>query len=166
MLSHLQIIKQQECLRSDGTRPLDKGLEDALTDYDYDVTFHLFPLPLSLQSSYAPVRNREFQRDESNFKGTGKKGKGRNKGNSQGSNAAPRGVKGAVGSDNPGVMSCVLKSHLLLMRMRFAVRIRMKCPKGRTDLGSSSTVSLSMKAYSRNLCWYGRSYSLLLETWL
>lgn len=32
------------------------------------------------------------------------KGKGRNKGNSQGSNAAPRGVKGAVGRDNPGVM--------------------------------------------------------------
>jgi hypothetical protein len=57
----------------------------------------------------------------------------------------------------------VLKSHLLLMCMRFAVSIRMKCPKGRTDLWSSSTVSLSMKAYSRNLCWYGRSYSLLLH---
>lgn len=95
---------------ADGTRPLDKGLEEALTDYD--VTFHLLPLPLSSQSAYAPVRNREFQRDGnfqrdgSNFKGAGKKGKSKSKGSSQGSSAAPRGVKGAVGRDGCGRPLC------------------------------------------------------------
>lgn len=43
-----------------GTKPLDKGLDEALADY-YEVTFHLLPLPLSSQTSYAPVRNRDFK---------------------------------------------------------------------------------------------------------
>ena len=43
---------------ADGTKPLDKALEEAMSDFE--VTFHLLPLPLSSQSSYAPVRNREL----------------------------------------------------------------------------------------------------------
>ena len=90
----------------DGTRPLDKGLLEALTDYN--VTFHLLPLPLPSSSSYAPVRNKEFQEREASFKGKssqfGRKGKG--KGKSQGSSVAPRGVQGAVGRDNKGRSLC------------------------------------------------------------
>ena len=54
---------------ADGTRPLDRGLDEALSDYD--VTFHLLPLPFTVPNAYAPVRNREMQsgRDDQNFKG-------------------------------------------------------------------------------------------------
>lgn len=54
---------------ADGTKPLDRGLQEALLDYE--VTFHLLPLPLSGGSSYVPVRNKEQQaaREEPPFKG-------------------------------------------------------------------------------------------------
>lgn len=93
---------------ADGARPLNKGLDDALLDYD--VTFDLLPLPLVTGHPYAPVRNRDLQpaREERSFKGfgTGKKGEGKAKGGQQGSSAAPRGVKGAVGRDNRGRAIC------------------------------------------------------------
>lgn len=92
---------------ADGTRPLDAGLDAALTDYD--VTFHLLPLPLPSSSAYAPVRNRETQLARDDF-GKGfnqnRKGKGKSKQNQQGSSAAPRGIKGAVGCDNRGRAIC------------------------------------------------------------
>ena len=91
----------------DGTKPLDKGLDDALSDYD--VTFHLLPLPMSVANAYAPVRNRDFSgRDDTGFKGynNNRKGKGKAKSNQQGSSSAPRGIKGAVGRDNRGRALC------------------------------------------------------------
>lgn len=94
---------------ADRKKPLDKALDDALMDYK--VTFHLLPLPIASQSSYAPLRNRDGQsqasgRDEQSYKGCGyghgKKGKGKPKSNQQGSGVAPRGIKGVVGRDSRG----------------------------------------------------------------
>jgi hypothetical protein len=94
---------------ADRKKPLDKALDDALMDYK--VTFHLLPLPIASQSSYAPLRNRDGQsqasgRDEQSYKGYGfghgKKGKGKPKSNQQGSGVAPGGIKGAVGRDSRG----------------------------------------------------------------
>eukprot|EP00435_Cladocopium_sp_Y103_P070966 s60_g36.t1 len=103
MSQTVEDIKQQ----ADGSRPLDKALGEALADYN--VTFHLLPLPLPSSSSYAPVRNRENFQGESNYKGKsgafGRKGKGKSKG-SQGSSVAPRGIKGAVGRDAKGRAIC------------------------------------------------------------
>ena len=93
--------------RADGSRPLDAALHEALADYN--VTFHLLPLPAPSNSSYAPVRNRDdAPTRESNYKGfqQGRKGKGKNKGQGQGSSVAPRGVKGAVGRDSKGRAIC------------------------------------------------------------
>eukprot|EP00435_Cladocopium_sp_Y103_P063137 s464_g24.t1 len=102
MSQNVDDIKQQP----DGSRPLDKALMEALSDYN--VTFHLLPLPLPSSSSYAPVRNRD-QQFESGYKGKagsfGKKGKGKAKG-AQGSSVAPRGIKGAVGRDGKGRAIC------------------------------------------------------------
>eukprot|EP00435_Cladocopium_sp_Y103_P022983 s4341_g5.t1 len=103
MSQNVEDIKQQ----ADGSRPVDKALGEALADYN--VTFHLLPLPLPSSSSYAPVRNRENFQSESNYKGKagafGRKGKGKSKG-SQGSSVAPRGIKGAVGRDAKGRAIC------------------------------------------------------------
>ena len=97
----------------DGTRPLDKSLHEALNDYN--VTFHMFPLPVASASVYAPVRNRDDHatgsatgRDTS-YKGQSftRKGKGKGKqSNAQGSSFAPRGIKGAVGKDSKGRAIC------------------------------------------------------------
>ena len=91
---------------ADGSRPLDAALHEALADYN--VTFHLLPLPAPSNSSYAPVRNKDDVPRESNYKGfqQGRKGKGKNKGQGQGSSVAPRGVKGAVGRDSKGRAIC------------------------------------------------------------
>jgi len=93
---------------ADGTRPLDKGLDAALSDYE--VTFHLLPLPLLAAGAYAPVRTRDAQPSGNTDFGKGynqnRKGKGKAKNNQQGSSAAPRGIKGAVGRDNRGRAIC------------------------------------------------------------
>ena len=92
--------------RADGTRPLDTAIHEALADYN--VTFHLLPLPAPSSSNYAPVRNKEDGPREFGPKGypSGRKGKGKNKGQGQGSSVAPRGVKGAVGRDSKGRAIC------------------------------------------------------------
>lgn len=93
---------------ADGTRPLDAALTNALNDYN--VAFHLLPLPLSSLPSY----NAQRSDSQSSFppapptghgpytrpSGKGKKGKGKGKGVSLGSSYAPRGIKGCVGRDN------------------------------------------------------------------
>lgn len=93
---------------ADGTKPLDAGLDAALTDYD--VTFHLLPLPLPQSNAYAPVRNKDQNafRDDVAPKGfnANRKGKGKAKSNQQGSSVAPRGIKGAVGRDQRGRAIC------------------------------------------------------------
>ena len=97
---------------ADGSRPLDKALHEALSDYN--VTFHMLPLPLAAASAYAPVRSKDDQggREQNygpqNFKGNsfGKKGKGKSKASGQGSSYAPRGIKGAVGQDSKGRPIC------------------------------------------------------------
>ena len=98
---------------ADGTRPLDKALQEALADYN--VAFHMLPLPLPAASAYAPMRNKdEFNKDgnfggrDSGYKGQNffRKGKGKSKGQSQGSSFAPRGIKGAVGRDARGRPIC------------------------------------------------------------
>ena len=103
MSQNVDDIKQQ----GDGSRPLDAALMEALTDYN--VTFHLLPLPLPSSSTYAPVRNRDAQQAEFGYKGksfpSGRKGKGKSKGQ-QGSSVAPRGIKGAVGRDPKGRAIC------------------------------------------------------------
>ena len=87
---------------------LNRGLDEAHSDYD--VTFHLLPLPLSVSNAYAPVCNRDLQtgREDCGFKGfnSNRKGKGKSKSNQQGSSPAPRGIKGAVGRDNRGRTLC------------------------------------------------------------
>ena len=96
----------------DGTRPLDRALHDALNDYN--VTFHMLPLPTTSMGMYAPVRNRDdFQGGGSSGRdlgyenhNSGKKGKGKAKNNAQGSSFAPRGIKGAVGRDSKGRAIC------------------------------------------------------------
>eukprot|EP00435_Cladocopium_sp_Y103_P065000 s975_g26.t1 len=94
MSQNVDDIKQQP----DGSRPLDKALHDAIADYN--VAFHLLPLPLPSSSSYAPVRNRDAQQYESKYKGKmnagNRKGKGKSK-SQQGSSVAPRGIKGTAG---------------------------------------------------------------------
>eukprot|EP00435_Cladocopium_sp_Y103_P050176 s2135_g15.t1 len=97
---------------ADGSRPLDKALHEALSDYN--VTFHMLPLPMSSQSAYAPMRNKDENPREymsgSNFGGKGnqgRKGKGKNKGGGQGSSVAPRGIKGAAGRDSKGRAICL-----------------------------------------------------------
>ena len=51
---------------ADGTRPLDKALHDALSDYN--VTFHMLPLPMASSNAYAPLRSREDHSNrEQNF---------------------------------------------------------------------------------------------------
>ena len=94
---------------ANGVKPLDKGLEDALLD-NYEVTFHLLPLPLSVGGAYGPLRNKEQQlgKEEHSAKGfpANRKGKGKTKGSTQGSSSAPRGIKGAVGRDNRGRPLC------------------------------------------------------------
>ena len=103
MSQNVDDIKQQP----DGSRPLDKAIMEALADYN--VSFHLLPLPLPASSSYAPVRNREATQYEGGYKGKagvfGRKGKGKSK-NQQGSSVAPRGIKGAVGRDSKGRAIC------------------------------------------------------------
>lgn len=110
----------QNCndIRPNGNvRPLDNVLRDALQDYN--VTFHLLPLPLpakdqsaSTSASYAPLRPRD---DSQGAKGYGGgKGKSKQKGKSRkggkglnlGSSHAPRGIEGAVGRDSRGRPIC------------------------------------------------------------
>ena len=90
-----------------GERPLDQALQNALSDYN--VAFHLLPLPLSHTANYAPYRARDNAqpRDES-IKGSfqHKKGKGKHKSSSKGSSVAPRGIQGAVGRDARGRAIC------------------------------------------------------------
>lgn len=91
-----------------GDRPLDKALSEALSDYN--VAFHLLPLPLHVGTSYAPMRNKDSQNTREDF-GKGfnqnrKGGKGKNKGNAKGSSVAPRGIQGAVGRDARGRPIC------------------------------------------------------------
>ena len=92
--------------KADGTKPLDAALHEALTDYN--VVFHMLPLPVPPSSSYAPMRNRDEPNRDAGYKGqaAGKKGKGKNKGQNQGSSFAPRGAKGAVGRDAKGRAIC------------------------------------------------------------
>ena len=79
----------------DDVRPLDKALEDALRDYN--TAFHLLPLPKPQVVEQAPKRNTsEPYPAPSYHKG---KGKTKNKGESFGANAAPRGYSGCVGRD-------------------------------------------------------------------
>ena len=96
-----------------GVRPLDQALHDALNDYN--VTFHMLPLPIASVSAYAPVRNRDDHPNVHNpgqgsgYKGQSfsRKGKGKAKhGGAQGSSFAPRGIKGAVGRDSKGRAIC------------------------------------------------------------
>ena len=90
-----------------GERPLDRALQDALSDYN--VAFHLLPLPLQHAPSYAPYRtwDNAQPRDEP-AKGIfqHRKGKGKNKSNAKGSSVAPKGVQGAVGRDSKGRPIC------------------------------------------------------------
>ena len=97
---------------ANGLKPLDKAIHEALMDYN--VTFHMLPLPQTSASAYAPVRHREDQqRDQgsgwrdSGYKGNqaSRKGKGKNKGGG-GSSFAPRGIQGAVGRDAKGRPIC------------------------------------------------------------
>ena len=91
------------CLAAVGTRPLDVALEAASNNYD--VTFHLLPMPLQPSGAGAPVRTKGAQSNSGNFaKGfnQNRKGKGKSKQNAQGSSTSPRGIKGAVGRDNRG----------------------------------------------------------------
>ena len=103
MSQNVDDIRQQP----DGSRPLDRAIMEALSDYN--VAFHLLPLPLPSSSSYAPVRNREASQFDTNYKGksgsSGRKGKGKSK-NQQGSSVAPRGITGAVGRDSKGRAIC------------------------------------------------------------
>ena len=93
--------------KADGARPLDAALHQALQDYN--VAFHLLPLPQQHGGSYAAVRSQEnaggFARD-SRPSPKGKKSKGYGKSNGGGSSLAPRGVAGAVGRDNKGRPVC------------------------------------------------------------
>lgn len=96
--------------RADGSRPLDNLLDAALQDYN--VAFHLLPLPLPAQqqgSSYAPFRPRDQEYEsKGNAKGKGKqrrKGKQGSK-TSFGSSYAPKNIPGAVGKDNRGRPLC------------------------------------------------------------
>ena len=93
---------------ANGLKPLDKAIHEALMDYN--VTFHMLPLPQTSASAYAPVRHREDQqRDQgSGWRDSGykaiklsRKGKGKNKGGG-GSSFAPRGIQGAVGRTQKG----------------------------------------------------------------
>ena len=90
-----------------GERPLDRALQDALSDYN--VAFHLLPLPVQHAPSYALYRtwDNAQPRDEP-AKGIfqHRKGKGKNKSNTKGSSVAPRGVQGAVGRDSKGRPIC------------------------------------------------------------
>ena len=68
---------------ADNKRPLDKALDDALMDYN--VAFHLLPLPTSQSPAYAPVRKEtpaaSGAREESGYKGAPfNKGQGQIKG--------------------------------------------------------------------------------------
>ena len=90
-----------------GNRPLDKALKEALNDYN--VAFHLLPLPMGNPSSYAPYRAKDnFQPKEDHAKGAfqQRKGKGKAKGGAKGSSVAPRGIQGAVGRDSRGRPIC------------------------------------------------------------
>ena len=75
--------------RADGTKPLDVALHEALADYN--VVFHMLPLPTPSSSSYAPVRNKDAPVHEGGYKGQSfsRKGKGKSKGSNQGSSVAP-----------------------------------------------------------------------------
>ena len=76
---------------ADGSKPLDASLKEALSDYN--VAFHLLPLPLSHAGGYAPYRTKDgpSPRDESSTGfTTNKKGKGKQKGGAKGSSVAPR----------------------------------------------------------------------------
>ena len=90
-----------------GEKPLDKALQEALSDYN--VAFHLLPLPVNNANSYAPLRTKDASQPHDNFsKGSfqHRKGKGKNKSQSKGSSVAPRGIQGAVGRDSRGRPIC------------------------------------------------------------
>jgi hypothetical protein len=92
--------------KADGSKPLDDALHEALRDYN--VVFHMLPLPVPQSSSYAPMRSKDEPHHQAGYKGqsAGKKGKGKNKGQNQGSSVAPRVIKGAVGRDAKGRAIC------------------------------------------------------------
>ena len=82
-------------------RPLDDALMNTLRDYE--VAFHLVPLPVAAaraaSSNYGPTRSNheQDQQDAKPYKGHGK---ARGKGKKGGSNVAPKGFSGCVGRDN------------------------------------------------------------------
>ena len=132
-------------------------------DWHYDVTFHLLPLPLSLQSSYAPVRNRELPKEDNSFKG---KAKAETRALLKVQAQLPEESKAlwavTIVADRFALISIYLSvvmplweepakrgdmcasKQIALNRMHFAMRIRMKCPKGQTDSTNRWQVSLRM----------------------
>ena len=101
MAEHVSDVRRQ----ADGSLPLDAAIRTALTNYN--VTFHLLPLPQS-RGYYDAERQGDWtwQQWENKGKGKGKKGKGKGKGNREPSMPAEFRAQGCTATDKQGKAIC------------------------------------------------------------